>query len=98
MLSRYRGKTTCEECSGKRLRKEADYVLVGKKTISDLVGLPLDELYNFFKLLKLNKYEEKIGNRLLKEINNRLELIRSNTFIEKPLVVFVCLMMQSFVE
>ena len=77
MLSRYRGKTTCEECSGKRLRKEADYVLVGKKTISDLVGLPLDELYNFFKLLKLNKYEEKIGNRLLKEINNRLEFLQN---------------------
>ena len=77
MLSRYRGKTTCEECSGKRLRKEADYVLVGKKTISDLVGLPLDELYNFFKLLKLDMYEEKIGNRLLKEINNRLEFLQN---------------------
>ena len=77
MLSRYRGKTTCIECNGKRLRKEANYVKVGNKTISDLVTLPLDELSDFFKLLKLNKYEQKIGKRLLTEINNRLEFLQN---------------------
>ena len=77
MLSRYRGKTTCIECSGKRLRKEANYVKVGNKTISDLVTLPLDELSDFFKQLKLNKYEQKIGKRLLTEINNRLEFLQN---------------------
>ena len=77
MLSRYRGKTTCIECSGKRLRKEANYVKVGYKTISDLVTLPLDELSDFFKQLKLNKYEQKIGKRLLTEINNRLEFLQN---------------------
>ena len=77
MLSRYRGKTTCIECNGKRLRKEANYVKVGNKTISDLVTLPLDELSDFFKQLKLNKYEQKIGKRLLTEIHNRLEFLQN---------------------
>ena len=77
MLSRYRGKTTCIECNGKRLRKEANYVKVGNKTISDLVTLPLDELSDFFKQLKLNKCEQKIGKRLLTEINNRLEFLQN---------------------
>ncbi|TVZ54828.1 excinuclease ABC subunit A [Lutibacter sp. Hel_I_33_5] len=75
MLSRYRGKTECTDCNGKRLRKETDYVKINNKTISDLVTLPLDELIIHFKNLKLNKYEEKIGKRLLTEINNRLQFL-----------------------
>ncbi|APZ47247.1 excinuclease ABC subunit A [Polaribacter reichenbachii] len=75
MLSRYRGKTKCTTCNGKRLRKEANYVKINEKTISDLVSLPLDELALFFKNLKLDKYQEKIGKRLLTEINNRLQFL-----------------------
>ena len=75
MLSRYRGKTKCTTCNGKRLRKEADYVKINEKTISDLVSLPLDELAIFFKNLTLDKYQEKIGKRLLTEINNRLQFL-----------------------
>ena len=75
MLSRYRGKTTCTDCNGKRLRKEANYVQVYGKTISELVTLPLDELAILFKKIELNKYEEKIGKRLLTEINNRLQFL-----------------------
>ncbi|CAM1352974.1 excinuclease ABC subunit UvrA [Tenacibaculum insulae] len=75
MLSRYRGKTTCTDCNGKRLRKEANYVHVHNKIISDLVTLPLDELAVFFNNIQLNKYEEKIGKRLLTEINNRLQFL-----------------------
>ncbi|WP_334058140.1 excinuclease ABC subunit UvrA [Polaribacter sp. P097] len=75
MLSRYRGKTKCTTCNGKRLRKEADYVKINENTISDLVSLPLDELAVFFKNLKLDKYQEKIGKRLLTEINNRLKFL-----------------------
>ncbi|TCP24341.1 excinuclease ABC subunit A [Tenacibaculum skagerrakense] len=75
MLSRYRGKTKCSECEGKRLRKEANYVQINGKTISSLVNLPLDELANFFTSIKLNSYEEKIGKRLLTEINNRLQFL-----------------------
>jgi excinuclease ABC subunit A len=72
MLSRYRGKTKCTSCNGKRLRQETNFVKINKKTISDLVTLPLDELSVFFKNIKLDKYDAKIGKRLLTEINNRL--------------------------
>jgi len=75
MLSRYRGKTKCTTCNGKRLRKETDYVKIDGKTISDLVTLPLDELSLFFKNIQLNDYETKIGKRLLTEINNRLQFL-----------------------
>ena len=75
MLSRYRGKTKCIDCNGKRLRKETNYVKVDGKTISDLVTLPIDELASFFNTIKLNNHELKIGKRLLTEINNRLQFL-----------------------
>ena len=76
MLSRYRGKTKCSDCNGKRLRKEANYVKVYNKTISELVSLPIDEISDFFSSIKLNKYEQEIGKRLLTEINNRLQFLQ----------------------
>ncbi len=72
MLSRYRGKTTCDTCYGKRLRIEADYVKINNVTLSDLVEMPLDKLTAFFKNLKLNEHDAHVAKRLLKEINNRL--------------------------
>ncbi|WP_138434094.1 excinuclease ABC subunit UvrA [Winogradskyella algicola] len=75
MLSRYRGKTKCNVCKGKRLREEANYVKINGATITDLVDLPLNELTVFFEDLKLNEYEEKIAKRLLTEINTRLEFL-----------------------
>ena len=75
MLSRYRGKTKCNVCKGKRLRQEANYVFVGGKKISDLVDLPIKNLIEFFKNLTLNEYDEKVAKRLLLEINNRLRFL-----------------------
>lgn len=75
MLSRYRGKTACSTCKGKRLRKEASYVKINGKSIQDLVDLPLDELKVFFDDLQLNSYEEKVAKRILLEIRNRLEFL-----------------------
>jgi len=75
MLSRYRGKTKCNVCNGKRLREEASYVKINNSTITDLVDLPLDELAVFFSKLKLDKYDAKIAKRLLTEINTRLEFL-----------------------
>jgi excinuclease ABC subunit A len=75
MLSRYRGKTKCTTCNGKRLRDETNYIKINDKNISDLVALPLDELAVFFVALKLDVYEAKIGKRLLMEINNRLQFL-----------------------
>ncbi|MEM5566256.1 excinuclease ABC subunit UvrA [Psychroserpens sp. AS72] len=75
MLSRYRGKTKCSVCKGKRLREEANYVKVANVTITDLVEKPLDELATFFKQLKLDAHDTTIAKRLLKEINNRLAFL-----------------------
>ncbi len=77
MLSRYRGKTKCTTCKGKRLRKEANYVKINGATLTDLVEKPLNELADFFKDLTLNEYDTKIAKRLLKEINSRLEFLQN---------------------
>ena len=75
MLSRYRGKTICKTCKGKRLRPEATYVKVDQKAITDLVEMPLDTLLSFFKNINLNTQEQQIAKRLLLEINNRLTFL-----------------------
>ncbi len=75
MLSRYRGKTTCPECKGTRLRKDASYVKIEQKSITDLVLMPVLEVYNFFKTLKLPDFEEKVAKRILTEITNRLDYL-----------------------
>ncbi len=75
MLSRYRGKTTCPECDGTRLKKESSYVKVGGMSITELVNLPVSKLSEFFRTLKLTEHETFIANRLLKEINNRIEFL-----------------------
>ena len=72
MLSRYRGKTKCNTCKGKRLRPEASFVKINNTSIVDLVELPLDKVASFFETITLDKYEQKIAKRLLIEINNRL--------------------------
>ena len=75
MLSRYRGKTKCYSCKGKRLRIEASYVKIGGKTVSDLVDLPIKKLVAFFAALQINEFDQKVAKRLLIEINNRLNFL-----------------------
>jgi len=75
MLSRYRGKTKCWSCHGKRLRPEADYVKVGGMTISDLVDMPMKRLVPFFDNLQLSEYDRQVAKRLLIEINSRLRFL-----------------------
>jgi excinuclease ABC subunit A len=77
MLSRYRGKTKCPVCKGKRLRPEANYIKIAHQTLSDLVDLPIVNLIAFFKSLTLNEYDAKVAKRLLIEINNRLDFLSS---------------------
>ncbi len=72
MLSRYRGKTTCPECKGSRLRQDASYVKIDGKSITDVVLMPLDKALDFFSNLKLNETDTTVGKRLLMEITNRL--------------------------
>jgi excinuclease ABC subunit A len=72
LLSRYRGKTPCHDCQGTRLRKDATYVKINNKSISNLVNMPVDELLPFFNKLSITKNQQQIAKRLLIEINNRL--------------------------
>lgn len=76
MLSRYRGKTKCAKCKGKRLRPEAAYVKINNTAIQELVELPLYKTAEFFKNLQLTEYDQKVAKRLLLEINNRLQFLQ----------------------
>jgi len=75
MMSRFRGKTTCPDCHGRRLRKEAEYVKICGRSITDLVEMPVGELKRWFDELELTEQEEQIGRRLLTEIRNRLQFL-----------------------
>lgn len=75
MLSRYRGKTNCPECKGSRLRKDASYVKVAGRSITDIVLMPLETALGFFTSLELTENEEKIARRLLAEITNRVKYL-----------------------
>ena len=75
LLARYRGKTTCPVCNGSRLKADASYVKINGKTIGDLVHMPIDQLAQWFKDIKLDKEDATIAKRLLTEINNRLSFL-----------------------
>lgn len=75
MISRYRGKTTCPDCKGTRLRKDANYVKIGGKSISDLVLLPIDKVIEFFEKVTFSEFEQKVADRLIKEIKYRLDFL-----------------------
>ena len=75
MLARYRGKTLCPDCHGTRLRKEANYVKINGKSISQLVDLPINELYSFITSLQLPEHEAEVAKRLIREITTRLEFL-----------------------
>ena len=75
MLSRYRGKTICPDCHGKRLRPEANYVKINGKSITDLTTMSIGSLKEFFTDLKLSESESSIAERLLIEIRNRIDFL-----------------------
>jgi excinuclease ABC subunit A len=75
MLSRYRGKTTCPECKGTRLRKDASYVKVAGHSINDIVLMQIKASLQVFKTIKLNAFDSKVAKRILTEITNRLQFL-----------------------
>ena len=75
MLARYRGKTLCPTCHGTRLKKEASYVKVGGRSISQLVDLPIHDLQEFFRSLQLDNHDTAVAKRILTEINNRIQFM-----------------------
>jgi len=72
LQSRYRGRTVCPDCRGTRLRKDAQYVKIDGRSITDLVLLPISEALEFFQNLGLAEHDMKVADRLLAEITNRL--------------------------
>tara|TARA_B100000780_G_scaffold121412_1_gene85065 strand:+ start:1795 stop:4593 length:2799 start_codon:yes stop_codon:yes gene_type:complete len=76
LLSRFRGKTKCSICDGSRLKKETKYVKIGKKSLPELIDLPIKELQFFFKKLVISKNDEEISSRILIEINSRINVLK----------------------
>lgn len=77
LLARYSGKTTCSECEGSRLRKEASWVKIGGKNIGEIMSMSISDLYDFFKNLELDQYDYTVGKKAIDEILLRLEYIIS---------------------
>ena len=75
MLARYRGKTTCPDCKGTRLKKEVQWIKIGGKNITELNSLPISDLHDFFKNLHLDENDKIVAKRLLLEITNRLNFL-----------------------
>ncbi len=75
LLSRYRGKTLCNQCKGSRLRQESYYVKINDKNLPEILSMPIDKLSDFFKKIKLSKTEKEVSERILKEINNRVDYL-----------------------
>jgi excinuclease ABC subunit A len=76
MLSRYRGRTTCSDCKGVRLRKDANFVKIDGKSISDIVQMPITKSAAFFDQLKLDDYDNQVSKRLMPEITSRLSFLQ----------------------
>ena len=75
LLSRYRGKTLCNDCKGSRLREEAYFVKIDEKNLPEILSMPIDKLSKFFKEINLSKTDSDISSRILKEINNRIDYL-----------------------
>lgn len=75
LKARYRGKSICPKCHGSRLRKDANYVKVAGKTITELVKMPVSEITEFFNNIQLSDTDKQIAGRLLLEINQRLSFL-----------------------
>lgn len=75
MMSRYRGKTVCPDCHGTRLKKEAEWVKIAGRSISDLVDMPIVNLKEWFDNLTLDAHDAEVSKRLLVEIKNRLQFL-----------------------
>lgn len=75
LLSRYRGRTVCDECHGTRLRKETQYVKINNKNIGQTLMMTISELHEWMKSLVISEHDQKIASRILLEINNRLQFM-----------------------
>jgi excinuclease ABC subunit A len=73
LLSRYRGRTTCPDCRGTRLRKDAQYVKIDGVSIADIVLMPIEDVVTFFDGINLPDFDRKVSERIITEIRSRLD-------------------------
>lgn len=74
-LSRFRGYTTCQDCAGSRVRKEALNIRISDRTIFDVVRMTIDEAFEFFDMMRLNDFDFNIADRILEELKRRLKYL-----------------------
>lgn len=75
-LSRYKSPFLCTSCKGSRLKPEAQQVLIGKKTISQLCGMTVEDLSTWMSKLKLSVQLETVCAEPLRQIRSRLQFLR----------------------
>lgn len=75
MIARYTGKTKCPVCHGTRLKKEATYVKINNRPITELVDMPISELKVYFDHLQLSEHDKTIAARVLPDIHNRIDFL-----------------------
>ncbi|MCI6412515.1 MAG: excinuclease ABC subunit UvrA, partial [Butyricimonas virosa] len=75
MIARYTGKTKCPVCHGTRLKKEATYVKINNRSITELVDMPISELKIYFDNLQLSEHDKTIAARVLPDIHNRINFL-----------------------
>lgn len=75
MIARYTGKTKCPVCHGTRLKKEATYVKINNRSITELVDMPISELKVYFDHLQLSEHDKTIAARVLPDIHNRIDFL-----------------------
>lgn len=75
MIARYTGKTRCPVCHGTRLKKEASYVKINGRSITELVDIPISELKTYFDNLQLSEHDQTIAARVLPDIHNRIDFL-----------------------
>ena len=76
-LEEYMSEVECPICKGKRLRDEYLAVTVGNKNISELTDLSVRDSLEFFNGLKLSEHDSFVGERIIKEIKERLGFLGS---------------------
>ena len=74
-LSRYRGYALCSECQGRRLRREAQYVLIEGKSITDVCRMSIREAYTFFNEIRFSPFQAAVAKTVLEEIRSRLKYL-----------------------
>ncbi len=74
-LGKYISQQPCPECKGARLNEAARHVFVKETTLPEITNLPIELAQSFFEKLKLKGHKGQIAEKIVKEINQRLNFL-----------------------